>query len=131
MMIGVMTVEKLLPALKAYLEQIDGNTEFEHGLYHDMDHLREIYPHILKEMTIEQMAKYADIITRQHVELDKDLMIDEYMENPEFKIWNATSVGNTAYIACHYENDIVRLKAKDLIVQWKEYIEKNFTGTTR
>jgi hypothetical protein len=68
----------------------------------------------MKEMTLEELAKYADAVAVA--------CVDEVATGPISKdtpFTNETSVGNAAYIALYSSNEQIRTSYTQLIETWK------------
>ncbi len=79
-----------------------------YGLRYSMSMLGQIKPHMYT-MPLEFLATFSDGICVQMVDEKDDSMIG--IEDPTFlhyDMMNATSFGNTAYIAMHHHDEAVR-----------------------
>ena len=55
-------------------------------------------------MEMEELAKYSDVITRENID-EKFISSIPQQLDLNFSDWNATSVGNAAYVALHSKSE--------------------------
>jgi len=99
----------------------------EDGLKYSINHLKNIMDEI-PYYPIEKQAEYADGICVSLID-DKEHHDSEFDEINEgnvkeyqyFNLWNATSVGNTAYVALNSPYPDIREKAKLLLQEYKNW----------
>ena len=103
------------------------NKEYdENGLRYDVEYLGNLGTNLLL-VPVEYMARYVDVVTKSHVDRNNDLLIDEIIESDDFTKedlakFNATSIGNFAYIYLHSKDRHVRDYMKRNLIQlhvWK------------
>lgn len=95
------------------------------GLNHNLNTLEAIRYKIV-ELPIEEQATYADRICVMNV--NHDMVTRSFDKTNEeikksFHIWNATSVGNMAYIALYCNDTTIRARAVQLLQDYTEYVK--------
>lgn len=82
------------------------------------------YPKISEiiNLTVVEQSRFADPICVNNV--NNPIILKAVDEKPNFIVWNATSIGNIAYIAVHCNGNYYRQKAYDLLREFKAYYLK-------
>jgi hypothetical protein len=103
------------------------------GLLHHIDHLNSINKRELLNQPLEAQAAYVDLICYQQI---KNLSADDCGQQLEFlkkgygtaencgkmfNAWNATDIGNFAYMAIHHPDTEVADKCKEILLQCKNH----------
>ena len=114
-----------LPEIISRLEELVSKSN---GLNHSIEHLREM-KYKIAWLPIKEMATYADQICMQKVEAGE---LFEWRTKNEyfFPEFNATSIGNLAYIALYHENHEQTHAAMNVIEWYREWLKMNPEAST-
>ncbi len=85
-----------------------------YGLRFDVQYLYKVGLYITQYLPVEDLAMYADQITTENVEQrgNSPLMeLDVHPNKMDFTQYNATAVGNLAYVLLHHPKSEVRTAA--------------------
>lgn len=99
------------------------------GLRHSIQYLNSIQNEI-PFWEIDKQSEFADEICRQHFNnptFKKNIM---NADNPDFKSWNTTSVGNLAFVALATDDLELSRYCTNLLNDYKEYMQKKLKGAT-
>ena len=100
------------------------------GRYHSVGELQIARPMLWKK-SLEEIAQYADYVTRGSCNeswmIDKSRILST-INIEKFATGCAVSLGNTAYLALHCDNESVKAAANLIITKWKKYEQNSHTG---
>lgn len=86
----------------------------------------KVYPKISEiiNLPIIEQSKFADAVCVENVNNPEILKTID--DEPNFKLWNATSIGNLAYIAIHCNGTFYRCRADELLSDFKKWYLSSF-----
>jgi hypothetical protein len=102
-----------------YSEDVVDNTDL--GLYHDIEVLNELKYKIM-DLPLMEMATYSDKITRHGIAAIT--VYDIHESEKHFKEFNATSVGNMAFVALNHPIHDVKVEAMIMLEQYRNYLKE-------
>lgn len=89
------------------------------------------HPFLLAHLSREEQAGWVDPICFKNVQ--SEWMIKDCLKKDEtpFAEWNATSVGNTAYVALHCSNEEAQKICEERLAEFERWCDQTFSKPTR
>ncbi len=107
------------PKIKKPYKEFDA-----YGLKFDIDWLNEVGGSVVF-LPLEHAAEYADIVTVNGLKEPHPEFLQQYKNDIEkrqdFSLWNATAVGNVAYVSLFCKDDELKINAFNLLQQYADY----------
>lgn len=110
----------MLDFLKRFFGHFDSN-----GLKYSTKHLKAVYPSIIN-WSVNRQAMYADaeVVKNCNIPTFQQFATQFKVDDENMHTWNATSIGNIAYMAIHSNTFSARANCLQQLLAIKNHIPK-------
>jgi hypothetical protein len=95
-----------------------------------------LYPHpalLVEDVSLEDQASWVDVVCVElckSEEATKAAVLELSTKPPQFDVWNATSIGNAAYLILHSPSEQAKAAFRDQLEQYRAWKAGTFRKPT-